>query len=100
MNRNSLVKNGHICQNFFEPDVQLTVQSNKEIFEPDGDAINEALESLRNFDGIPCHSYDTLNDQANEDIGDRLPDESDETDHLTNHCQNILHQIRNHHLLG
>ncbi len=42
---------------FYEPDVQEVVQRNKEIFEPDGDAINEALENLRNFDGVPTHSY-------------------------------------------
>ncbi len=65
---------------FYEPGVQLIVQRNKEIFEPDGDAINDALESLRNFVGVRCHSYDTLNDQENEDIRDRLPNESDETE--------------------
>ena len=32
---------------FYEADVQEVVQRNKEIFEPDGDAINEALESLQ-----------------------------------------------------
>ena len=35
-----------------------TVQCNKEIFEPDGNAIDEALESLQNFDSVPVHSYD------------------------------------------
>ncbi len=65
---------------FYEPGVQLIVRCNKEIFEPDGDAINDALESLRNFDGVRCHSYDTLNDQENKDIRDRLPNESDETE--------------------
>ena len=53
---------------FYDPDVQEVVQRNKEIFEPDGDAINEALESLRNFDGVPTHSYDPINDQENEDL--------------------------------
>ncbi|CAB4007412.1 ATP-dependent DNA helicase PIF1 [Paramuricea clavata] len=63
---------------FYEPDVQEVVQCNKEIFEPDGDAINEALESLRNFDGVPTHSYDPINDQENEDLRQSLPDDSDE----------------------
>ena len=44
---------------FYESDVQKkTVQCNKEIFEPDGNAIDEALESLQNFDSVPVHSYD------------------------------------------
>jgi hypothetical protein len=65
---------------FYEPDVQEVVQRNKEIFEPDGDAINEALETLRNFDGVPTHSYDPINDQENEDLRQSLPDDSDETE--------------------
>ncbi|CAB3990516.1 Hypothetical predicted protein [Paramuricea clavata] len=60
--------------------VQEVVLCNKEIFEPDGDAINEALESLRNFNGIPTHSYDPINDQENEDLQQSLPDDSDETE--------------------
>jgi hypothetical protein len=53
---------------FNETDVQTAVQHNKKIFEPDGDAINEALENLRNFDGVPAQSCDPLNDQENEDL--------------------------------
>ncbi len=64
---------------FYETDVQAIVQHNKEIFEPDGDAINEALENLRNFDGVPAQSYDPLNDQENEDLRQGLPDDSDQT---------------------
>ena len=81
---------------FYEPDVQEVVQCNKEIFEPDGDAINEALESLRNFDGVPTHSYDPINDQENEDLQQSLPDDSDETESFNESLpQNILHQILN-----
>ena len=65
---------------FYEADVQEVVQRNKEIFEPDGDTINEALESLRNFDGVPTHSYDPINDQENEDLRQSLADDSDETE--------------------
>jgi hypothetical protein len=65
---------------FYETDVQAIVQHNKEIFEPDGDAINEALETLRNFDGVPTHSYDPINDQENEDLRQSLPNDSHETD--------------------
>ena len=53
---------------FYETEAQTVVQRNKEMFEPDGDAINEALEILRNFDDIPTRSYDTQNDQENEDL--------------------------------
>ena len=66
---------------FYDTEVQAIVQHNKEIFEPDGDGINEALENLRNFDGVPAQSYDPLNDQGNEDLRQDLPpDDSDETD--------------------
>ena len=65
---------------FYEPDVQEVVQRNKEMFEPDGDAINEALESLRKFDGVPTHSYVPINDQENEDLRQSLPDDFDETE--------------------
>ena len=65
---------------FYEPDVQEVVQRKKEIFEPDGDAINEALESLRDFDGVPTRSYDPINEQENEDLRQSLPDDSDETE--------------------
>ena len=53
---------------FYEPDIQSIVQHNKEIFEPDSDAINEALETLRNSDGMPARSYDPINDQENEEM--------------------------------
>ena len=66
---------------FYDTEVQAIVQHNKEIFEPHGDAVNEALENLRNFDGVPAQSYDPLNDQENEDLRQDLPpDDSDETD--------------------
>ncbi len=82
---------------FYEPDVQEVVQRNKEIFEPDGDAINEALENLRNFDGVPTHSYDPINDQENEDLRQSLPDDCDETEsfneflpqHLTSNPESV-----------
>ena len=63
---------------FYEPDVQTIVQGNKEMFEPHGDAIKEALESLQNFDGVPNRSFDPINDQENEDVRQRFPDDSDD----------------------
>lgn len=54
---------------FNEPDVQLMVQRNKNIFEPDSEAVLEALESLRSLNDIRAlHSYDALNDQENDDL--------------------------------
>jgi hypothetical protein len=64
----------------YEPDVQMIVERNKEIFEPHGDVIDEVLENLCNFDGIPTCSYDPINDQENEDVRQRLPNDSDETE--------------------
>ena len=65
---------------FYEPDVQKTVQCNKKIFEPDGDAINDVLESLQNLDGMPVHSYDPINEQENEDLSQHLPNDLDDSE--------------------
>jgi hypothetical protein len=65
---------------FYEPDIQSIVQRNKEIFEPDSDAINEALETLRNSDGMPARSYDPINDQENEEMRQRLPNDANEAE--------------------
>ena len=48
------------------PTVQTIVEQNRSMFEPDTDAVAEALETLRN-NGI-IHSYDSINDQENDDI--------------------------------
>ena len=65
---------------FYEPDIQSIVQRNKEIFEPDSDAINEALETLRNSDGMPARSYDPINDQENEEMRQRLLNDANEAE--------------------
>ncbi len=97
-NEQELVGEDHTyISKFYEPGVQEVVQRNKEIFEPDGDAINEALENLRNFDGVPPHSYDPINDQENEDLRQSLPDDCDETEsfnellpqHLTSNPESV-----------
>ena len=45
------------------------VEQNRTRFEPDGDALSEALEALRNSEGKNLvHSFDSLNDQENEDL--------------------------------
>ena len=53
---------------FYEPNVQTVVEDNKNIFEPDSDAVIEALETLRNKDMSTMHSYDDIYDQENEDL--------------------------------
>lgn len=53
---------------FYEPGIEAVVQHNRNIFEPDSDAVTEALEILRNNDLNTLHSYDAINDQENEDL--------------------------------
>ena len=51
--------------------MQAVVEQNKSIFEPDSDAVIEALEALRNND-MAFQSYDPINDQENEDLQSQL----------------------------
>ncbi|CAB4039510.1 ATP-dependent DNA helicase PIF1 [Paramuricea clavata] len=62
---------------FYEPDVQAVVEQNRAVFEPDADAITEALEAMRNNEGNIVHSYDSINDQENSDLRDETPIVSD-----------------------
>ena len=48
---------------FYEPNVQEVVELNRSVFEPDADAVTEALENLRNNQGNIIHSFDPINDQ-------------------------------------
>ena len=62
-------------------DVKTVVESNRAKFESDADAIDEALESLRNNQVDVIHSYDPINDQENADLhsdvqNELLPEES------------------------
>ena len=66
---------------FYESEVQLVVERNRATFEPDADAISEALAALRNSEGNNIvHSFDSLNDQENEDLKFHMQgnDENDE----------------------
>ena len=60
---------------FYESCVQALVEKNREKFEPDGDAITEALEFLRNNQS-DIHSYDSMNDQENADLQSQVQDDS------------------------
>ena len=61
---------------FCEPEVQTIVDLNREKFEPDAEAVAEALEFLRNNNLCSLHSYDSLNDQQNEDMQSEWQDNS------------------------
>ena len=71
-----LGKDQTYASKFYEPAVQAVVEQNRKKFEPDGDALNEALEFLRNNQGNIIHSYDSLNDQENADLHSEMQDDS------------------------
>ena len=60
---------------FYEPHVQAIIEQNRTIFEPDAEAITEALDSFKNNQGI-VHSYDCINDQENDDMHSEVKDYS------------------------
>ena len=62
---------------FYEPNVQTIVEQNRTIFEPDADAISDALEVMKNNHGNVLYSFDALNDQENSDLQDEVPNISD-----------------------
>ncbi len=62
---------------FYEPQVQTIVEQNRAMFEPDADAITEALEAMRNNPVKNAHSFDCMNDQENSDVRHELPNDSD-----------------------
>lgn len=70
---------------FYESqDVQSIVEHNKNIFEPDSDAVIEALEALRNNDLSTLCSYDAINDQENEDLQLEVQDNSNDDESFNN----------------
>ena len=78
--RNKLVDltgtQGTYASKFCEPEVQAIVDLNREKFEPDAEAVAEALEFLRNNNLCSLHSNDSLNDQQNEDMQSEWQDKS------------------------
>ena len=69
---------------FCEPDVQAVVEHNRNIFEPDSDAVTEVLEMIRNNDLSTLHLYDTINDQENEDLQSETQDNSNDKESFNN----------------
>ena len=61
---------------FYEPYVQTIVEHNTAIFEPDTDAVSEALEVLKSNQGNIIYSYDSINDQENADLQGEVQDDS------------------------
>lgn len=75
--KNSLLgKEQTYASKFYEPAVQAVVESTRAIFEPNADAVSEALESLKNNQGNIIRSYDSMNDQENADLHSDMPDDS------------------------
>ncbi|KXJ13769.1 ATP-dependent DNA helicase PIF1 [Exaiptasia diaphana] len=66
-----LASDGTYATTFYDPDIQPTVEHNRSIFELDNDAVTDAFENLRNNQGN-IHSYDSMNDQENDDIHSHL----------------------------
>jgi len=69
-----------------EPGVQDIVECNRQIFEPDSEAVAEALEQLRNSENIVIHSYDPINDQENDDIRSDMQSQLVEDDNESFHA--------------
>ena len=76
---------------FYEHEVQAVVERNREKFEPDADAVTEALDFLRNNQGNIIHSsYDSINDQENADLQSEEQDDSAPNELLMNYYLHIL----------
>ena len=60
---------------FYEPSIQDIIECNRATFEPDSDAITEALEVM-NSTQRNIHSYDSINDQENADLLNEVQDDS------------------------
>ena len=66
---NLIGKEKTYASKFYEPETNAIVKQNQLIFEPDADAVTEALEALRNSESNNSfYSFDPLNDQENEDL--------------------------------
>ena len=62
---------------FYDHKVQAVVEQNRNNFEPDADAVTEALEFLRNNQSNIIHSScDSMNDQENADLQSEVQDDS------------------------
>ena len=69
-------KRSYIRIKFYEQGIQDIVDHNRVIFEPDSEAVTEALEWLRNNHNAIIHSYDPINHQENVEIQLEIQDRS------------------------
>ena len=77
-NENELIGSDQTYANkSYQPNIQVIIQQNRAIFEPDADAITEALVAMKNSRGRTVKSFDALNDQENSDIQDTVANISD-----------------------
>ena len=77
-NENELIGSDQTYANkSYQPNIQVIIQQNRAIFEPDADAITEALVAMKNSRGSTVKSFDALNDQENSDIQDTVANISD-----------------------
>ena len=78
-NEDSLLgSNQTYASKFYEPEVQSVVTKNRALFEPDADAVSQALEALRSNEGIHmAQSFDSLNDQQNDQLQSDMQDNSE-----------------------
>ena len=69
-----LGSDGTYASKYYQPDIQPIVDNNRSVFESDVSAVTEALENLRNNQGI-IHSYDSMNDKENDEIQSEVQDD-------------------------
>ena len=69
---------------FYEPEVQTVVKHHRNIFEPDAEAVVEALELLRSNNHSFLHSYDAINNQENDDLQSQIQSDSNDLDESFN----------------
>ena len=75
--RSLLGSDQRYASKLYEHNVQAVVERNRKNFEPDADAVTEALEFLRNNQGNIIHSSnDSMNDQENADLQSEEQDDS------------------------
>ena len=91
-NEDSLLgSNQTYASKFYKPEVQSVVTKNRGLFEPDADAVSLALEALRNNEGIHmAQSFDSLNDQENDQL------QSDMQDNSENDGESFNEQVLSH----
>ncbi|XP_028408493.1 uncharacterized protein LOC114531049 [Dendronephthya gigantea] len=76
---------------YFHHLLMLYCGKKKVLFEPDADAITDALEAMRNNPDKTIHSYDTINDQENSDLQDELPNDTNPNESLNEQRPDHLH---------